>query len=1062
MNAANTADDFFVTGGTLLPDAPSYVERRADRDLYESLLQGRYCYILTARQMGKSSLMVRTAAKLRAAGAGSVVIADPTAIGRNTTVEQWYVSLLSRIGQGLEQVDVEVEKFWQAQPLLSPVQRWTRALREIILPRVQGQLVIFVDEVDFVQSLPFPMDEFFAAIRECYNLRAEDAELRRLSFCLVGVAAPSDLISDNRTTPFNIGQRIELHDFTAAEAAPLARGLRRDAKRNAALLARVLHWTGGHPYLTQQLCQAVAREAGVNDDGGVDRLCAELFFTRRARAHEENLLFVQDRVLRDEKQKVALLDLYAQVRSGKRVADDGADPLINTLRLAGITRAAGDWLQVRNRIYQRVFDAEWIKKNMPDAEWQQRRAAYRRGLRRAALAGGAILLLVGALAITALRQSQRAAREAENSRRAAYYAQIRVAEQELAAANISRVEETLNSLAPAEGQEDLRGFEWYHLWQLSHQQAQTLQLDQRVVAAAFAPDGQQLVVAETVRAVSDGRPQYRVQRFDWATEKELQSFATPLSGNFNLVAFAADLRRMLVASEQNTARLLDPQTGDTLAILNNHEAELYALALSPDGRRALTADANQVWQLWDVADAPRRIKLASEKAAIGWAAFSRDGQRAVIIVGAQVAKVLDAANGRELSSFVNDSSNLVLAVFTPDDRQLSLAARDGTVKILNLDTKQVAASPITHAGRITQMVFAPRGALLATASEDRTVKLWDANDWRPLATVKGHGAAVYALAWSPDGERIVTGGDDRQVKIWEVEQAIRADAGFEGARVKSYHAAAFAPNGELLALGLTGDGQQKIMNAPAGRPLLTLAGARGEPVMAVFSPQADLLATSDESNAVTLWNVGSGQKVVTLPDRALAADFAPDGKQLATCHDDQTLKVWDATTGRAVMTLTSDIGLARRVTFAPDGKLLAAARSDGSVAVWRLGAQPPLICKGHTDRVRAIAFARDGRKLATGSQDNTVKLWDASTGQELKTFGQADNVQRLALSPDGKRLVTGGYDGAVKIWDVATGQQLLTLHKHSGAVTTVAFSSDGNRLATCGVDGVIRLWRINN
>lgn len=80
---------FYVTGGTLRYDAPSYVERQADLDLFAGLLEGDFCYVLTSRQMGKSSLMVRTAARLRQQAVG-VAVLDLTAIGQNLTAEQWY------------------------------------------------------------------------------------------------------------------------------------------------------------------------------------------------------------------------------------------------------------------------------------------------------------------------------------------------------------------------------------------------------------------------------------------------------------------------------------------------------------------------------------------------------------------------------------------------------------------------------------------------------------------------------------------------------------------------------------------------------------------------------------------------------------------------------------------------------------------------------------------------------------------------------------------------------------------------------------------------------------
>ena len=380
---STTQTNFYVTGGTLQRNAPSYVKRQADDDLYAGLGAGRFCYVLTSRQMGKSSLMVQTAARLRDEGV-AVAVLDLTSVGQNLTADQWYDGLLSSAGRQLKLED-ELEDFWLDNERVGPLQRWMRAIREVVLERTKGRIVIFVDEIDAVRSLPFSTDEFFAAIRECYNRRTEDAELQRLTFCLLGVATPSDLIRDTRTTPFNIGQRIELTDFTEQEAAPLAAGLNRPPELGAQLLKRILYWTGGHPYLTQRLCQAVAEDETITSPSGADRLCEDLFLSARARERDDNLLFVRARLLGDEADRAALLDLYAQVRAHKRgVRDDEANPLVCVLRLSGITRITAGYHYVRNRIYYRVFDREWIIANMPDAELQRQRAAYRRGIMRAA------------------------------------------------------------------------------------------------------------------------------------------------------------------------------------------------------------------------------------------------------------------------------------------------------------------------------------------------------------------------------------------------------------------------------------------------------------------------------------------------------------------------------------------------------------------------------------------------------------------------------------------------------------------------------------------------------
>src|SRR5207249_3555476 len=126
------SSDFFVTGGSLPSDTPSYIQRRADTELYEGLRRGEFCYILTSRQMGKSSLMVRTAVRLRVEGIQAVVL-DFTAVGQNLSAEQWYYGLLDLVGEQVR-MEAALEAFWNEHVQLGPLQRFMRALRSVVLP----------------------------------------------------------------------------------------------------------------------------------------------------------------------------------------------------------------------------------------------------------------------------------------------------------------------------------------------------------------------------------------------------------------------------------------------------------------------------------------------------------------------------------------------------------------------------------------------------------------------------------------------------------------------------------------------------------------------------------------------------------------------------------------------------------------------------------------------------------------------------------------------------------------------------------------------------------------
>jgi hypothetical protein len=163
---------FFIAGGTLAADAASYLRRAADDLLLRTLLEGQYAYVLDSRQKGKSSLVSRTQVKLESAGVKTVKI-DLQSIGSNLNADQWYASLVRQFGRQLK-LEREAFECWGENYQIGPFGRWLSVIEQVILPKTSDPIVVFIDEVDFVRSLPFSADELFAGIRECFNRRSGD------------------------------------------------------------------------------------------------------------------------------------------------------------------------------------------------------------------------------------------------------------------------------------------------------------------------------------------------------------------------------------------------------------------------------------------------------------------------------------------------------------------------------------------------------------------------------------------------------------------------------------------------------------------------------------------------------------------------------------------------------------------------------------------------------------------------------------------------------------------------------------------------------------------------
>lgn len=345
----------FTIGGTV-PRRSLYVSRRADDELFALCRDNKFAYVLAERQVGKSSLMVRTAERLSVYGTRSVIV-DLSHLVTQVTTEQWYLGILVDISDRLS-LKTDVFEWWQ-QYELEMNQRLIRFFKEVLLREIPGPVVLFFDEIDTTIGLPFTAD-FFKAIRSVYGSRPDIPEFQRLSFVLIGVALPTDL----GHTLFNIGRRVELTDFTLEESLPLAEGFELPPSEAMRVMGWVLKWTDGHPYLTQHLCHVLVDQQRSNwSEAAVDETVDKAFFKEADR--NDNLLFVRDMLIHRAPDRIGVLLTYRNIRRHRDVRDDAESLIKSHLKLSGIVKHdKRGALCVRNAIYYRVFDERWIKEHL--------------------------------------------------------------------------------------------------------------------------------------------------------------------------------------------------------------------------------------------------------------------------------------------------------------------------------------------------------------------------------------------------------------------------------------------------------------------------------------------------------------------------------------------------------------------------------------------------------------------------------------------------------------------------------------------------------------------------
>jgi hypothetical protein len=330
-----------------------YILRDADRQL-KSIIEdmGRPGYILVSRQMGKTNLLINAKRKYENNEDFFIYVdlSNPFPDARSCfeNIVDTFIDVNFDRFTGLEDRIRTIRK----NNTLPPHRQHLNELR-LILNFIPGKLVVVLDEIDGLIKTDYS-DVIFSQIRSIYFSRANFEELNRLTYILSGVIDPKNLIKDPTISPFNIGAKIFLNDFTFQEFTELVDKL--DYQLSEDLINHIFSWTNGNPRLSWDVISEVENYILENDKiplrDDIDKLISDLYFVNYNKPPIDH---IRELVKADPEMKKVLVGL----QYGKK--DGVSDALKDKLYLAGIINyESSSSIGIKNKIIENALSEEWL------------------------------------------------------------------------------------------------------------------------------------------------------------------------------------------------------------------------------------------------------------------------------------------------------------------------------------------------------------------------------------------------------------------------------------------------------------------------------------------------------------------------------------------------------------------------------------------------------------------------------------------------------------------------------------------------------------------------------
>ncbi|QIS19909.1 TIR domain-containing protein [Nocardia terpenica] len=549
---------------------------------------------------------------------------------------------------------------------------------------------------------------------------------------------------------------------------------------------------------------------------------------------------------------------------------------------------------------------------------------------------------------------------------------------------------------------------------------------------AFSPDGTTLVTA-------DGDSDLRL----WAVATGRQ-IGIPFTGHtytVMAVAFSGNGRMLASASDDRTVRVWNVEThteiGDPIPTQPDSTGNAPpSVAFSTDDKTLAVTGMDGMLRLWDVTT-HRQVgdPITGGSDGRGWivsAAFSHDGKTVATAGSDHVARLWDVATHREIGRFDGHEEAVTSVRFSRDDKTLATSGVDGSARLWNVATCTEIGVPVIGPKDLAPKVaISPDGATMATGGFDRDndVQVWDGATTQEIGTpFAGHTARIDALAFDPAGSLLASAGDDGYVIVWDLANRRPAGCVFPDPSGGVW-ALAFDPEGKTLA---TTDqtATVRFFAADTCREVGAPIPSRVAPVRSIaFSPDGKTLAMAGDSNEIRFADVAARREqdisIRTSSRHVQSIAYSPDGGTLASTDDGGTVDFWDIATRREKSTLPA--GVVESLAFSPDGRTVATADNANRVRFWDVATHHENgAAIGYSGLVQSISFSPDGRFLATAGDGYSGRLWDVTTRGEIGTplsRSESALMERIAFRPGGKSIAVSrewpAPDGdLLRLWDI--------------------------------------------